>query len=77
MNDILQKLNDMDDAEDLVLLAQAESLLPSLEKAAEIIGIYKIADKTEFMCFKQDGVICTLNRKSLKLEVRFIYFGIC
>ena len=29
------------------------------------------ADKTEFMCFKQDGVILTLSGKSLKLADQF------
>ena len=33
------------------------------------------ADKTEFKCFKQDGVISTLNGKPLKLVDQFTYLG--
>ena len=31
--------------------------------------------KTEFMCFNQDGAICSLNDKLLKLVDQFTYLG--
>ena len=69
----------MDYAADLALLAntpaQAKSLLHSLEKAARGIGLYVNSDKTEFMCFKQDGDISTLDGKPLKLVDQFTYLG--
>ena len=33
------------------------------------------ADEIEFMCFKQDEAISTLNGKPLKLVDQFIYLG--
>ena len=54
---------------------QAESLLPCLELTARDIGIYMISDKTEFMCFKEDGAIFSLNDKPLKLVDYFTYVG--
>ena len=49
-------------------ISQAESLLHSLEQAARVIGgLYVKSDKTEFMCFNQDGAISSVNRKPLKL----------
>ena len=66
-------------ADSLVLLAntpaQAESLLHSLEQAAESIGLNMNTNKTDYMCFKQEGAISTLNRRSLKLEDKFTYLG--
>ena len=46
-------------ADDQALLVNtpAESLLNSPEQAARDIGLYMDTDKTEFMCFNQDGVI--------------------
>ena len=38
-------------------LAQAESLLHSLEQAAGDIGLHVNANKIEFMCFKEEGII--------------------
>ena len=67
------------DANDLVLLtntpAQTKSLLNSLEQAARGIGLYMNSDKTEFMCFKQDAAISTLNDKPLKSVDHFTYLG--
>ena len=37
--------------------APADSLFSSLEQAARDIGLYMSSDKTEFMCFNQNGVI--------------------
>ena len=60
-----------DFAKDLTLLAyisaHSEFLLHSLQQAAEGTGIYVNADKTEFMCFKQEGATSTLNGKPLNL----------
>ena len=47
--------------------AQAKFLLCSLEQVAIGIGLYVNSDKTEFMCFNQDGAIFWLNGKPLKL----------
>ena len=46
--------------------AQAETLLPRLERAAH---------KTEYMCFNQTGDISTLGGSPLKLVDKFTYFG--
>ena len=62
---------DADYADDLAFLAntlaKAGSLLHSLEQAPRGIGLYINSDKTEFMCFKQDGAISTLIGKPLNL----------
>ena len=66
-------------ADDIALLAntpnQAETLLHSLERAAASIGLHVNAQKTEFMCFNQKGVISTLDGTSLKLVDKFTYLG--
>ena len=66
-------------ADDIALLAntptQAQSLLHSLEWAADSIGLHVNADKTEFMCINQRGKISTLNGRSLKLVDKFTYLG--
>ena len=63
-----------DYADDLVLLAntpdQTKSLLHSLKQAAGGIGLNLNANKTEFMCFKQEGAISTL-----KFVDQFTYLG--
>ena len=51
-------------------LAQAESLLYSLEQAARIIGLYENLEGTVYMYFKQDGSI-SLTWKHLKLINEF------
>ena len=60
---------DTDYTDDLVLLGdtptQTKSLLHSLEQAVGGIGLYVNANKTEFMCFKQEGAIFTLSDKPL------------
>ena len=70
---------DADYTDDLSLLAntpaQIESLLQSLKRLANDINLYMNSDKTDFMSFKQDGTISTLNAKSLKLIDQFTYFG--
>ena len=42
-------------------LAQAQSLLHSLDRAVGRIGLYMNADKTDYMCFYQRGDISSLN----------------
>ena len=36
-----------------------------MAQAARGIGLYVNSNKTEFMCFKQDGAISTLNSKTV------------
>ena len=66
----VETVTDADYADDIELLAniptQAESLLYSLEQAAENIGLHMNADKMEYMCFNQKGAIFTLNGDPLK-----------
>ena len=54
-------MTDTDNADDIALssntLAQAESLLHNLERAAGGIDLHVKADQTEFMCFNQRGDI--------------------
>ena len=72
-------ITDADYADDLALLAntpnQAETLLHSLERAAEGIGLDVNAHKTEYMCYNQKGNIATLDWASLKLVDKFTYLG--
>ena len=74
-----QTITDADYADDIVLLAntlaQAETLLHSLEQAAGGIGLHVNADKTEYMCFNQRGDIFTLKGGPLKLVDKFTYLG--
>ena len=62
-------MKNTDEADDLEFLvttpAQAETLLHNLMKAAKDIGLCVNANKTEFMCFKQEG--STLRSNPLKL----------
>ena len=64
---------DVDYTDDLALLlntpSPTESLLDSLGQAARGIGLYVNQDKTEFMCLKQDGAICTLYGNPLKYSL--------
>ena len=72
-------ITDADYADDIALLAitpnQAETLLHSLERATEGIGLLVNAHKTEHMCYNQTGDITTLDRASLKLVDKFTYQG--
>ena len=72
-------MTDADYADDIPLLAnapaQAETLLHSLERAAEGIGLHVNAHKTEYMCFNQTGNISTLNGCTRKLVNKFTYLG--
>ena len=66
-------------ADDLMLLtntpSQAESQLHFLKQAVRGIGFCVNANKTEFLCSKQEGAISTLNDKPLELSDKFIYLG--
>ena len=72
-----ETMTDADYADDLTLLvntlAQAESLLLSLEQAVRGIGLCMNTDITKSKCFKQGGAISTLSGKHLKLIDQFIY----
>ena len=56
-------ITDADFADDIAILAnalaQAETLLHSLDRAAAGIGLHVNAHKTEYMCFNQTGDIST------------------
>ena len=69
---------DVDYADDLALLtntpAQAESLLYSLQQAAEDIVLHGNVNETHYMCFKREGAVSTLNGRSLKF-VKISYLG--
>ena len=64
----VQTITDADYADDIALLAntptQDQTLLHSLERAAADIGLHVNADKTEYMCLNQRGVVSTLNGTS-------------
>ena len=74
-----QTFTDADYTDDIALLgntpAKAESMLHRLERAAGSIGLNVNADKTEYMCFNQRGVILKLKGGPLKLADKFIYLG--
>ena len=56
-------------------LAQAETLLYSLERAAAGIGLHVNAHKTEYMSLNQTGDIFALGSSSQKLVDKFTYVG--
>ena len=72
-------ITDADYADDLALMADtiadAQSLLHSLEIAAGDVGLYVNAGKTEFISYNQDGSINTLAGKDLKSVKSFVYLG--
>ena len=74
---LAETITDADYTEDLLLLTnistQTEFLQLSLEQVPRGIGLYLESDKTEFMCFKENGTISTLNGKPLKLVHLFTY----
>ena len=59
-----QTITEADSADDIAIrsnsLAQAETLLHSLERVESVIGFHVNADKIEYMCFNQRGDISTL-----------------
>ena len=72
-------ITDADYADDIAILTntpnQAETLLHSLERAANGIGLHVNAHKTEYMCFNQTDDVSTLEGSSLKLVDKFTYLG--
>ena len=68
---LAKTITDADYTDDIALLAntlaQAETQLHCLERAAAGIGLHVKAHKTEYMCFNQTRDISTLNSISLKL----------
>ena len=76
---LAKTITDADYADDIAILAntpnQAETLLHSLEWAAEGIGFYVNALKTEYMCYNQTGDISTLDGTLLKQVDKFTYLG--
>ena len=74
---LAKTITDTDYADDIVILvnslAQAETLLHCLERAAAGIGLHVNAHKTEYMCYNQRGDISTLNCSSLKLVDKLTY----
>ena len=60
-----QTITDVDYADNIAFLAntlaQTETLLHNLERAAAGIGLLVNADETEYMCLNQRGDIFTLN----------------
>ena len=76
---LTQTITDVDEANGIVLLvnslAQAETLLHSLEWAAGGIDFHVNADKTKYICFNQRGIISTLKGDPLKLVDKFTYLG--
>ena len=72
-------ITDADYADDIAILAnkpnRAETLLHTLERVAEGIGLHVNAHKTEYMCFNQAGDISALEGTSLKLVNKFTYLG--
>ena len=72
-------LMDTDYTDDIAFPAntptQANSLLHRLEQAAGGISLHVNEDKTEYMCFNQEGDISTLNGGSLKLVDKFMYLS--
>ena len=70
---------DADYADDVALLSnlpiRAESLLYSLERGSDGIGLHVNAEKTEYMCFNQRGDMSILKTGLLKLVNKFTYLG--
>ena len=72
-------ITDANYADDLYLLgnasAWAESMLYGLEGVARSIRLYVNSDKSDFMCFTQDGAISAWNGQPLELEDQVTYLG--
>ena len=45
----------------------------SLEQASGDISLYNYTNKTNYACFKQNGIIFTVSNKPLKLVEHFTY----
>ena len=62
-------LDYVDYADDLVIHTNMTTLAKSLEQEAEGIGTSVNANKTESICFKQEGVIFFWSGKPLKVYI--------
>ena len=71
-------MTDEDYADNIAFLAPTQSKYQrhSLEQVAGGIGLHMNSDKTEYMCFNQEGDISTLKSGSLKLVDKFTYLCI-
>ena len=73
------KVTDADYADDIALFADniedAQDMLHSLESAAAVVGLHVNAEKTEFMCFNQDGTIMAQDNSQIKKVDNFVYLG--
>ena len=73
-----QTITDANYADDIAFpanaLAQAKSMLHSLEQAAGVRGLHENAHKMDYMCFNQRGDI-TQNGGSLKPVDKFTHLG--
>ena len=76
---LTQTFTETDCIDDKALLAntpaKAETLLHSLERAVDGIGLHVNADKTGYMSFIQRGDISTLIGRSQKLADKLTYLG--
>ena len=74
-----QKITDADYADDLALfsdsIADATSLLHYVEDAAQKIGLYVNARKTEFLCYNTTGTMKSLSGDNIKQQEEFVYLG--
>ena len=72
-------MTDADSADNLALrantAAKTESLLHRLEHGGRGMSLNVYVNKTETMCFKQEGTIFRLSGKPLKLVGKFTYLG--
>ena len=73
-----ETITDEESANDIILLtntpAQAEPM-HNLKQAARRTDLFANSDKTQFICFNQDGATFSLNGKPLKKVDLFIYFS--
>ena len=58
---------DTDNADDIALLVRAKYLQQSPEQAVGGISLHVDANKTEYTCFKREGISFTLSGEDLKL----------
>ena len=76
-----ESITDEEYADDRALLANTptlvEHLLHSLEQSAGRIGLHVNTNKTEYMCFNQEGAEFNLKGGLLKLVEKFTYFCCC
>ena len=72
-------ITNVDYADDIEHLANtptlAEFLLHNMEQVARDTRLHVSTDKTEYMCFNQEGNISSLNSGSLKLVDKFLFLG--